>query len=285
MSTAAAPQRNKVTLAFSTLGCGQLELSDVLELARHRGLPAVELRTLGGSTDILAYFEDRFGEPDRLRTVIDGSGIEIVSVDTSVNAIDASEGDRAMLVELMPWVAATGAKRIRIFDGGTTGDNSEITRVVELIDWWTLRKNEEGWQADLAVETHDALAQPDALQRFLDRSPNGQILWDTHHTWKDGGEAPARTMERLLGRTSHLHVKDSVETSIGGGFRYVPPGAGDFPYGDLVTAIQSARFEGIVSLEWERYWYPDLLPLEIALDGFQRTLSMLSSPSTHARLP
>ncbi|MEQ1899536.1 MAG: TIM barrel protein [Devosia sp.] len=285
MDTAAANQGAAVSLAFSTLGCGQLELTEVLDLAKRRSLPAVELRTLGGSTDILEYFRHRFGSPDRLRSLLDTGDIEIVSIDTSVNAIDASTDDQTMLIELMPWVAAAGARRIRVFDGGTSGDDSEIARAIELVDWWEVKKNGEGWQADLVIETHDALAQPGALQRFLDRSPNGQILWDTHHTWKDGGEAPARTMERLRGRTTHLHVKDSVRTSVGGGFRYVPPGEGEFLFSELIEAIESACFGGIISLEWERHWYPELPSLEIALDGFQRTLSMFSSASADAQQP
>lgn len=285
MDRAAAGQGARVTLAFSTLGCGQLELSEVLDLAERRGIAAVELRTLGGGTDILAYLRRRFRSPEKLESVVQAKNIEIVSIDTSVNAIGASSADRSMLIDLVPWVDASGAKRIRVFDGGHSGDESEVVLAVELIDWWTAMKNDGGWQADLVIETHDVLAKPDALQRFLDRSPNGQILWDTHHTWKDGGEGPARTMERLRGRTSHLHVKDSVVGLRSDGFRYVPPGTGDYPFDELLEAIERHAFDGVVSLEWERHWYPDLPPLEFALDGFQRTLSAFNVPATRVWRP
>jgi hypothetical protein len=45
------------TLAFSTLGCGDLDICEQLALAAYRRMDAVELRTMGGTTDILKYFE------------------------------------------------------------------------------------------------------------------------------------------------------------------------------------------------------------------------------------
>lgn len=258
----------RAQLAFSTLGCGELELSEALALAASRQVDAIELRTLGGSNDILDYFRARFTTPEALGAVVQASGIAVASVDTSIEAISAGVADRQELMDLAPWVAAADAPRIRLFDGGETGSDAEIDSAGELVAWWHDYCAAEGWQFDLAIETHDALAQPEALQRFIDRVPMGRILWDTHHTWKEGGEMPHRTWQRLRGRTDHLHIKDSrAERDV---FTYVPPGQGSFPFNDLMFGLDADRFGGTVSLEWERHWFPELPPITEALDGFER---------------
>ena len=256
-------------LCFSTLGCGELDLEDVLALAARRHVPAVELRTLGGHNDLAAYLQRNYGTPDGLRAVVAASGNSIASLDSSVNLIGATDASRHDLLALLPWAIAAGAAGIRVFDGGESGDAAELASVAPLLDWW----RDLGTPVTLLIETHDALARPDALQVFLDLYPDANILWDTHHTWKEGNELPAATWARLRGRTSHLHVKDS------GPLGHLPPGNGAFPFGELIGALSRDGFDGVISLEWERHWFPELPPLEVALDGFDRVFSSFAKAS------
>jgi sugar phosphate isomerase/epimerase len=255
---------------FSTLGCGELDLEDVLALAVRRRMPAVELRTLAGRNALPEYFETRYGTPERLRDVVAGFPVRIASLDSSCRAIDTTQEGRAELLALAPWATAAGAPTIRVFDGGKRGDEAELSSMRPLFDWW----QELAVAPKLMVETHDALAHPAALQRFIEQYPIIGVLWDTHHTWKVGGEAPAVTWSRLRGRTRHLHVKDS---GVDGG--YVAPGTGLFPFHELIDVLRADSFGGIISLEWERHWYPELPPIETALDGFERVLSLTGSVS------
>lgn len=248
-------------LAFSTLGCGELELEGVLELAVRRGMAAVELRTLGGRNALPEYFAARYGTPQRLREVAAGFAVRVVSLDSSCDAIGATAEGRAELEALAPWATALGAPAMRVFDGGERGDEAELRSMRTLFDWWDGLGNTQ----ELIVETHDALAKPAALQRFIEMYPAMGLLWDTHHTWNAGGEGPAATWARLRGHTRHLHVKDSAAD---GG--YVAPGAGNYPFGELIDALGADAFDGVISLEWERHWFPELPPIETALDGFDR---------------
>jgi hypothetical protein len=54
--------------ALSTLGCPEFSLGDALALAGRHGLEGIELRALGGTVDLPAYFAKRFGTPEQLRT-------------------------------------------------------------------------------------------------------------------------------------------------------------------------------------------------------------------------
>lgn len=231
--------------------------------AARRRVPAIELRTLGGTNELAIYLESRYGVPDRLADTVLASGIRIASLDSSVSLIGSVESDRGELLVLLPWARAAGASGIRVFDGGERGDAVELASAGVLLEWW----RDLAVPVDLLVETHDALAQPAALQAFIEQYPTAQLLWDTHHTWKQGHELPSSTWARLRGHATHLHVKDS------GSIGYVPPGDGTFPFGDLVDALKADHFAGVISLEWERHWYPDLLPIDVALDGFERVFS------------
>jgi len=263
----------KLFAAFSTLGCGELEIEDVLALASSRSFAEVEIRTLGGTNDLLEYFRGRFASPGQLRELVAASGVRVASIDASVNAIYASAADRDWLLDIRSWVLASDAPRIRVFDGGQNGSDAELNSVKDLVEWWDHTNRAEGQAIELAIETHDALAKPDALKRLLTLAPTARILWDTHHTWKEGGQSPSETWRLLRGRTNHLHVKDS--RSNGPIFAYVPPGHGDYPFAELLQVLAAGQFTGTVSLEWERHWFPELPPIGDALDGFEAVFRSL----------
>jgi sugar phosphate isomerase/epimerase len=124
-----------------------------------------------------------------------------------------------------------------------------------------------GWKVDLMVETHDTLMTAAALGRFAAAAPGTAILWDTHHTWKRGGESPADTWRQARAQIVHLHVKDSVSVpSARNPYTYVLPGCGEFPMAALRRAL-GADFTGVVSFEWEKMWEPELPTLDQALQS------------------
>ena len=254
-------------LAFSTLGCGELQLEEVAALARGQGFTSVELRALGGTVDLPSYFEQRFGSPDGLRRFLQTANISVCALDTSLSVIGATPFDRAEFLRFVPWAIAAGAPFLRAFDGGASGDDAEIASARETLDWWQAERRAGGWPVDLMVETHDALCQPAALGRFLAAFPECPMLWDSFHTWAEGRAAPESTWAQLRRQTVHIHVKDAVADP-DPARPYVVPGSGRFPFGELLDVLRGDSFAGVVSLEWERLWYPALPPIEQALAGF-----------------
>jgi sugar phosphate isomerase/epimerase len=254
--------------AFSTLGCPELSLDAVFSLARRHRIDGVEIRALDGSVDLAALFAGRIGTPERLRARLDGEKIRIVGFGTSVRAMTPRDDDRAALLALAPWADAAGVPSLRVFDGGEHADAAEIARAAALLDWWRETRARKEWTVDLVIETHDALADAIALSRFLNALPEVRLLWDAHHTWKKGGADPVDTWHLVAPRTRHIHVKDSISRP---GprlpYTYVPPGEGKFPMAALRAALAASRYDGVLSLEWEKFWHPDLPPLDAALDA------------------
>lgn len=254
--------------AFSTLGCPGLSLDEALGVAERHGIGAIELRALGNTLDLPAYLTAQFGSPAALAARLRGSAsrVRLVAFDTSLHVIGTTPAERATLLEFVPWAEALGVRWLRVFDGGKNTDEAEFTEAAATLDWWRGLRRERGWQADLMIETHDSLFTAAAITRFLAAVPGAAILWDSHHTWKRGGEDPPATWRAIRASVVHVHVKDSISVpSAKHPYTYVPPGMGEFPAAPLFDILRADDFKGPVSLEWELMWHPYLSPLEDAL--------------------
>ena len=263
---------------FSTLGCPDLSLEEVLEWGRRFSIDAVELRSLAGTTDLPAHFAGQYGSPEALaehlarrRTAVkagEAPDPRIVALGTSFRLVGAGPGDRDALLAQALWADGLGVPWLRVFDGGRDADAVELAEAAASLAWWREERRSRGWTVDLMVETHDSLLDSVRLARAAERLPGLGILWDAHHTWRKGGEDPLVTWAAIGPRVVHVHVKDSIAVPSGRHpFTYVLPGRGDFPIGPLSETLQRAAFAGVVSLEWERLWHPYLPPLEDALEA------------------
>lgn len=251
---------------FSTLGCPDFSLDEALALAAKHGLDGVELRALGGTVELPRYFAEQFGSPTALAAKLRGGPVRIFSLDTSLHLVARGPGEREAFLEFLPWAEALGVERLRVFDGGKSGDATELAEAADTVRWWRALRRERGWRADIMVETHDLLFTAAAIQRFLAVAPGTAILWDTQHTWMKGGEDPVTTWRAIRASVVHAHVKDSVRVpSAKHPWTYVLPGEGTFPMAPLLAAWRADKFAGPVSLEWEKLWHPYLAPLDDAL--------------------
>ncbi len=256
--------------SFSTLGCPELDLDGVLELARENGIRQLELRTLEKRVDLPALFRERYGKPEALRARLDEAGLGVVSLDTSWKLVGSKEEDRTAFLEFIEWAEELEVPWLRVFDGGSHASelsSEDLKATVEAIAWWRDLKNRNGWKTDIMVETHDCLTASPAIEQLQEAlaTPVG-MLWDTHHTWKKGGEGLTHTWERIRENVVHVHIKDSISVpSARHPFTYVLPGQGEFPLAEAVELFERDQFAGVISLEWERQWHPYLQPVGEAL--------------------
>ncbi|MBI5770446.1 MAG: sugar phosphate isomerase/epimerase [Verrucomicrobia bacterium] len=251
---------------ISTLGCPDFSLDETLALAARHGLAAVEIRALGGTVELPRYFAGQFGAPEALAAQMRGATVRVAALDTSLKLAGAAPGDREAFLAYVPWAEALGARWLRVFDGGKAGDAAELIAMAETVRWWRDVRRANGWAADIFIETHDSLFTADAINRFRSHAPGTAILWDSHHTWKKGGEDPVATWRAIRDGVVHVHVKDSISVpSAKHPFTYVLPGDGEFPIAPLLAALRADGFGGLVSLEWERLWHPYLPSLDEAL--------------------
>ena len=256
---------------FSSLGCPDLGLAEILALAARHQVPAVELRSAGGEDDLAAYFARTGVAPYGLAAQVRAQPVRIVALNAGLRLAGGTEEERARLAALAPWAEALGVPRLRVFDGGSRWDEAARAAMAATLDWWRGRRQAEGWRVDLMVETHDVLLGAAAINRFAEEFPGVPVLWDAHHTWRKGGEDPVATWRGIRPHVVHVHVKDSLPVpGPRHPYTYVLPGEGDFPVGPLLAALSADGYAGCVSLEWERRWHPGLPPLDEALHAAAR---------------
>ena len=253
--------------AFSTLGCPELSLRDTVSLAHRHHIDVLELRALGDSINLPAYFASEYGTTEAFGAAVREMPVRIAALDTSLHLADANAAEREQFLAFVPWAEAAGIPWLRVFDGGAKlGERAAISAAANTTKWWREVRSASGFNVDIMVETHNRLLTTAAIQRFLLAAPDTALLWDAHHTWKLGGESPASTWQAIGRHVVHIHVKDSVSAPIPHHpYKYVLPGTGEFPMPALGRALAADHFQGPLSLEWEKLWHPDLPLLDEAL--------------------
>jgi sugar phosphate isomerase/epimerase len=201
---------------------------------------------------------------------------------SSVKLTSAGDKDREELLNFGDWAETWGIPYVRVFGGGSWGTGlgqTDYDRAGNLINWWREERMARGWRVDLLLETHDAFSGSEPCLRLNQHlSEPMPLIWDSHHTWRVGGESPVSTWDQIGPHVRHVHLKDSVDRpSARHPYTYVLPGEGQMPMGEVIGLMDSERFQGFVSLEWERLWHPYLAPLRDALEQFVQQPWFLAS--------
>ncbi len=262
------PRHPMMLHTFSTLGCPELDLDASIALAARHGYFTLELRTLNGTTDLPAWFQEHYGSPAGLAAHLKQRHVKVCALGTSFKLIGHDDIDRAQLEHFVKWADEADVPWLRVFDGGKHGSHAEVAEAAATLKWWREQRIKNNWAVELMVETHDGFVTSRALHELISHCPQISILWDVHHTWKKGGESPTETWKTIRNHVVHLHVKDSVSTPSPTGshpYTYVLPGDGEYPMAELRTALKTDKYNGVISLEWERMWHPYLPELDKAL--------------------
>lgn len=259
--------------SFSTLGCPELSWEELGELNRRYGIRLLELRALGGDLDLPGYLERTFVQPAAWAEAVEQAGFRVCGLSTSLKMVGGEEADRAAFLQFLPWAEAVGGVPLRVFDGGSVAEGlsgGRLDEALELIRWWRDERMRNSWSSDIIIEMHDSTAcsnELKQLQSALGEDPV-DVLWDTHHTWKKGGEPIAETWAAVGQWVKHVHVKDSIrEPSARHPYTYVLPGSGEFPMQQTLCLLRDSGYDAVVSLEWEKVWHPYLGSMDSALEA------------------
>ncbi|WP_421725691.1 sugar phosphate isomerase/epimerase family protein [Bauldia sp.] len=111
----------------------------------------------------------------------------------------------------------------------------------------------------------------DSMERCLDDVglDNVKATIDISHMWLM--RIPPKDMARFAGRISHVHISDCDGVNHGD----LPPGRGNTPFNEYLSAIRDTGFEGTASLELEFPINPDQMR-EWVGEAFTSTATLLS---------
>jgi sugar phosphate isomerase/epimerase len=265
-------------IAFSTLGCPAWTWKTILEEADRLGYAALELRGVAGEMDLTKVPELSGSRLAETRKDLAALGLAIADLGASARMHEKEAGIRqAQLDEgrrFIDLAHALEVKYVRMFgDKLPQGEPREevMKRVVEGFQQMAAHAGPAG--VTVLMESHgDFTKSKDlvAIERAV-HSEAFALLWDAHHTFVSGGEAPADTYAAIGRLVRHTHLKDSKTD--GTGRRYVLTGTGEVPVRTQVSVLAKAGYTGYYCLEWEKKWHPDIEEPEVAFPHYARTIA------------
>ncbi len=276
--------RQRLPLAFSTLGCPTWELPKILEFAEANQFAAIELRGLMGSLDLPSLSEFAPNRIAQTMKEIAARGIKIACVSSSSAMHESDPPKRQQSLtdakRFIDLASALGAPYMRVFGNDIKGDKEEvITRVAAGIR--TLGDYAGPRGVTVILESHGDFTDSPTLKEVLLRadSPHAALLWDAHHTFVSSNEEPEYTVREVGKWIRHTHLKDSVFE--GKDRRYVLTGTGEVPIERQVRALQGIDYKGFYCFEWEKVWHPELQEPSIAIPDYYRVVSAyLENPAS-----
>lgn len=257
---------------ISTLGCHELDLGEICTLAARHDIHTLEIRAIEDRQDLPQYLDETFPDLGTIQAILARHRQTIVALNSSFKLVGSQAKDREELLQFARWAELLDVPYIRAFGGGSMAEplsTAELGEAAENLRWWHRIRRENGWGARLALETHDGFSSARrclALQEVVEQPLD--IIWDTHHSWKLGGESPQETWKLIAPLVRHVHIKDSISVpSARHPYTYVLPGTGEFPANEVFGVLRENHYPGVVSLEWERKWHPYMPPLGEALEA------------------
>lgn len=260
-------------LSFTTLGCPEWSLRQIVENAAQMGYDGVDLRGLLEDIDISRRpeFTTDLNETKRMFAE-HGVAISGIAISARYAVVDPAEKEKQFdeTRHNMELAAKLGTHVLRVYGGrvpeGYTVDSILPTLVENLQQ---IGDEAEQFDVTLALETHDDWTDSATFARLMVEAnhPRVRVLWDLHHPFRTNGEPPEVTYANLAPYTVSTHVKDSVPDP-GGGHTYVLIGEGDVPLKKMLDMLVQGGYDGYAILEWEKRWHPELAEPEVVFPQY-----------------
>lgn len=266
----------KNAVAFSTLGCPEWSPATIVRKAAEYGYDQIEWR--GGSDGHLTPNMTATRRAE-LRQRMEDAGVSALAVTAYTSFVSDDPADRRANVDelrrYLDLAADLGSDFVRIFLGELQAgvELADVTdRIVESVGAGLTHARTTG--VNLALEPHDDFVRPQAVTPILDRLPDSRltVVWDIGNTYA-AGETTAGSFQLLGKRLGYVQVKDCI-----GQFPHrqlTLVGDGAVPLAEAFDLLANASYAGPISYEWERAWYPELPPAEVAFPAARQAIGSL----------
>ncbi len=262
-------------LAFSTLGCPDFSWVDIYSMAKDLGFDGIEIRGLGN--EIFAVQAQPFTESQLPHTVKKLSELRLqipcLSSGCCLKFAENSQKNHEEIMQYITLASKLGTPYIRILADLEPQPEGEVDDNVILAALSRLIPIAEEKGVTLLVETNGVYSDTTRLSKLLNQIKSDAVaaLWDTHHTYRFGGETPGKTVQNLGAYIQYVHIKDSVVEN--DSIKYRMMGEGDMPVDDIMMALRSINYDGFVSLEWVKRWAADLDDAGVVFPNFANYMS------------
>lgn len=259
-------------LGFSTLGCPEWTLEQILKYGRDFGFQGVEIRGIAGrmNADEIPEFL-----PENQKETLGhfaAYGLEISDFASSVQFHDLSKR-QAMEKEWKDCIrlcAAAGIPAIRVF-GNEVAQADTVEEEVKIIaeGIQAMCDDAKGLPVSIWLEVHGTVNTAPRIEKIAEKvnSPQFGIIWDVAHSddpYRDDFLSFYHPIRSLI---RHVHLKDHRRLP-DGGKQLCQVGEGDLPLIAIIEQLEKDGYQGYYSLEWEKKWHPNLADASEAFPAY-----------------
>ncbi len=265
-------------LAFSTLGCPDWSLSQVVNSAVENGYKGFEIRGLKGEMFLPNCPDFNTSNlPSTLRLLKDNA-LKVINLGSSANLHFANEDKRkSNLDEAKRYIDLAqqlDCPFIRVFPDDLPPDQS-VEKTLDLIisGLVSLADYAKGSNVSILLESHGKVVFKDMLLKIMAdvNHPKVGLIWDFFNMWVVTKETPKEVFATLHQYIKHVHLKDA--RLVNGKPVYCLIGQGVAPLREAMDSLKEANYKGYYSFEWEKKWHPEIEEPDIAFPHFAKEIS------------
>ncbi len=272
-------KENKKTekLAFSTLGCPDWRLKQIVDCSVENGYKGFEIRGLAGEMDLPKCPEfNKTNLPASLRLIKDND-IKIINLGSSVNLHFAQEDKRKSNLDdakrFIDLAEQLECPFVRVFPDDLPPDQT-VEQTLDLIisGLITLGEYAKGSNVSILLESHGKVVYKDMLLKIMAGAnhPKVGLIWDFFNMWIVTKESPKEVFDTLGKYIKHVHIKDA--NLVDGKPAYCLIGQGVAPLREAMDSLNRSNYKGYYSFEWEKKWHPEIQDPEIAFPHFAKEI-------------
>jgi len=269
--------KTRAKLAFSTLGCPDWSLKQIVNCSVENGYKGFEIRGLAGEMDLPKCTEfNKSNLPDSLRSIKDND-LKIINLGSSVNLHFVQEDKRKSNLDdakrFIDLAVQLECPFVRVFPDDLPPDQS-VEQTLDLIisGLVTLGEYAKGSKVTILLESHGKVVYKDMLLKIMSEAnhPKVGLIWDFFNMWVVTKESPLEVFDTLGKYIKHVHIKDA--RLIDNKPAYCLIGEGVAPLEETINSLKNNKYKGYYSFEWEKKWHPEIQDPEIALPHFAKEI-------------
>ena len=266
--------KDKLPLAFSTLGCPDWDFKKITDFAVKNGYTGIELRGLKREMDLTKCPE--FNSSQNIEAtlrIMKEKGLRFVDLGSSATLHFKESAEREKNLAdgkaFIDLAQQLNCPNIRVFPNLLPKDQDK-DETLEFITKGLLELGgyAKGSGVKVLMETHGDLVWTHDINKIMKDTglPNVGLVWDITNMWTITKEPPAEVYRILKKYIYHTHIKDAK--LVDGTPQYTRLGQGEVPIFEAIDALSKGGYKGYYSFEWEKLWHPELEDPETALADY-----------------
>jgi sugar phosphate isomerase/epimerase len=262
-------------LSFSTLGCPDWTLDQILTFAKNNSYSGIEIRGIQRELNLSKspHFNSESSIKETRKKIKD-KGLKVVGLGSSaaMHVSDPKEIAESM-DEAKRFIAlahSLDCPFVRVFPNILPANEQKEETMQRIATHLSeLGNHAKGSGVKVLMETHGDLIHSDDIQKVMSSitdTSNVGLVWDISNMWSVTKESPTDVYAKLKQWILHTHLKDL--SIVDGKDVYKLFGEGEVPVFEAIDLLAKGGYKGYYSFEWEKLWHPEIAAPEVAIAQF-----------------